>query len=491
MSELTYIAVDLGAESGRVMVGVVGDGKLTLQEAHRFGNGGVEANGSLRWDFGKLFSEVKKGIGVAAKIAESTPAGIGVDTWGVDFGLIGDDGKLIENPYHYRDARTNGMMEEAFEMMDKRRIYEKTGLQFMQFNTIYQLLAMQLSKSPALKKAKKLLFMADLISYHLCGKAYSEYTFASTSQLLNMARGKWSREIFDALSLPHEIMQDIVRPGTVVGKLKEGIAAELGCAAIPVIAVGAHDTASAIAAVPAGDGNWAYLSSGTWSLMGVEIPKAIINDTTFKYEFTNEGGVEGTIRLLKNIMGLWLVQECRRQWAKEGEELGYDKLAKMAEGAKPFAAYIDPDCPEFLSPGDMPGRINAHLCRAGHRPIADKGQMVRSILESLALRYRWVLERIEEITGKRIGCLNIVGGGIQNELLCQFTADAIGRRVITGPIEATATGNILMQAKAAGQIGSLAEARQIVRESFELKEYQPQDTDVWDKQYLKIADRRR
>jgi rhamnulokinase len=487
MSERTYIAVDLGAESGRVMLGTVGKGKLALQEAHRFANGPVEVDGSLRWDFDKLFSEVKKGIGRAARLVQSEPAGIAVDTWGVDFGLIGSDGKLIENPYHYRDARTNGMMEKAFEMMDKRRIYENTGLQFMQFNTIYQLLAMRLAKSRSLKKAKKLLFMADLVSYHLCGRAYSEYSFASTSQLLNMATGKWSEEIFEALSLPREIMQDILQPGTIVGNLKEEIAAELGCGLIPVIAVGAHDTASAIAAVPAGPGNWAYLSSGTWSLMGVEASRAIINDTTFKYEFTNEGGLEGTIRLLKNIMGLWLVQECRRQWAKEGEEFGYDELAKMAEDARPFAAYIDPDCPEFLSPGDMPSRINAHLRQTGQQPIEDKGQMIRSILESLAMRYRWVLERIEEITGKRIDCLNIVGGGIQNELLCQFTADAIGRRVITGPIEATASGNILMQAKAAGQIDSLAEARQIVRKSFELREYQPQDTDAWDKQYQKMA----
>jgi rhamnulokinase len=485
--ERSYIAVDLGAESGRVMLGRVAHGKLDLEQVYRFANGPIEIDGSLRWDFSKLFSEVKKGIAKAAKLAAASPAGIGVDTWGVDFGLIDADGRLIENPYHYRDARTNGMMERAFDLMDKRTIYENSGLQFMQFNTIYQLLAMRLANSASLVKAKKLLFMADLISYHLCGMAYSEYTFASTSQLLNMATGKWSQEIFDAMSLPREIMQDIVQPGTAVGSLKKEIANELECGRIPVVAVGAHDTASAIAAVPAGEGNWAYLSSGTWSLMGVEAPKAIISDTTFKYEFTNEGGVEGTIRLLKNIMGLWLVQECRRQWAKEGQEFGYDELAKMAEEAEPFTAYIAPDCPEFLSPGDMPGRINAHLRRTGQRQIGDKGQMVRAILESLALRYRWVLERIEEITGNHIDCLHIVGGGIQNELLCQFTADAIGRRVITGPIEATASGNILMQAKAAGQIASLAEARQIVRNSFELKEYRPRDTDAWDKQYRKIA----
>jgi rhamnulokinase len=478
-----YIAVDLGAESGRVMLGAVSTDKLTLEEIHRFNNGPIEENGSLRWDFKHLLSEIKTGIGKAAKKAGSEVEGIGVDTWGVDFGLIGADGKLLEKPYHYRDNRTNGMMEKAFELLDKRQIYLNSGIQFMQLNTIYQLLAMRLANSEILAKTKKLIFMADLFSYFLCGKAFGEYSLASTSQLMDMKTGRWSKEIFGKLSLPMNIMPDVVMPGTVVGKLTEPIAKELGCEQIPVIAIGSHDTASAVAAVPAEGNDWAYLSSGTWSLMGVEVPKAIVNDKTFECEFTNEGGVENTIRLLKNIMGLWLVQECKRQWQREGIDLSYSQLTELAQKAKPFVANIDVDYSEFLAPGDMPKRINDYLVGTGQKKIEDKGQMVRAILEALAFKYRWVLEKIEDITGKKIDRLHIVGGGIQNELLNQFAANATGKKIIAGPIEATATGNILMQAKATGQIKSLADARKIVRNSFDLKEYQPKDTSTWQQRY--------
>ena len=484
-----YIAVDLGAESGRVMLGSVSENKLVLDQIHRFSNGPIEEAGSLRWDFNKMLSEIKTGISKAIKQTNEKIAGIGIDSWGVDFGLTDADGKLIENPYHYRDSQTNGMMEKAFELMGKREIYENTGLQFMQLNSIYQLLAMRLGDSNALTKARKLIFMADLFSCYLCGQIYGEYTLASTSQLMDMRTAQWSKEIFDKLSLPIEIMPNIVRPGTIVGQLTSSIADELGCEPIPVIAIGSHDTASAVAAVPAGDNNWAYFSCGTWSLIGVEVPDAIINDKTFKYSFTNEGGVENTIRLLKNIMGLWLIQECKRQWQKDGVDLSYAEITDMAQKAEQFAAHIDPDYGEFLSPGDMPTRINNYLAKTGQKAIDDKGQMARVILESLALKYRWVVQRIEDITGKTLDCLHIVGGGIQNELLCQFTANAVGKKVITGPIEATASGNILMQAKATGQIKSLAQAREIIRNSFELKEYQPQDVSLWDKQYKKIENK--
>jgi len=482
-----YIAVDLGAESGRVMVGTVSADKLALEEIHRFSNRRIEEDGSLRWDFNRLFSEVKAGISKAMRQAGSQVWGIGVDSWGVDFGLVDSDGKLVENPYHYRDRQTNGMMEKAFELVGKRQIYESTGLQFLQFNTVYQLLAMRLSKSAALAKAKRLIFMADLFAYHLCGEVYGEYTLASTSQLMDMRTGQWSKEIFEKLSLPIRIMPDIVRPGTVVGRLTERIASELGCERIAVVAIGSHDTASAVAAVPASESNWAYLSSGTWSLIGVEVAEAIIIEKTFEYSFTNEGGVENTIRLLKNIMGLWLVQECRRQWQKDRVELSYAELTEMAKKAEPFAAHIDPDYSEFLSPGDMPKRINSYLAKTGQATIDDKGQMVRVILESLGFKYALGIERIEEITGRAIDCLHIVGGGIQNELLCQFTANATDKKVIAGPIEATASGNILMQAMATGQVESLAQARAIVGNSFELKEYQPEDAVLWDKQYRKVA----
>jgi len=481
-----YIAVDLGAESGRVILGSVSSEKIALEEVHRFGNGPVEENGSLHWDFNKLFSEIKTGIGKASKKAGTQVWGIGVDSWGVDFGLTDADGKLVENPYHYRDSRTDGMMEKAFERMDKREIYENTGLQFMQLNSLYQLLAMRLANSVTLAKAKNLIFMADLFSYYLCGKIYAEYTLASTSQLMDMRTGQWSKKIFDKLSLPIDIMPYIVKPGSVVGQLTGKIGKDLRCGSIPIIAVGSHDTASAVAAVPAGDNNWAYLSCGTWSLMGVEVPQAIVNDKTFELPLTNEGGVENTIRLLKNIMGLWLVQECRRQWQRDGVDLSYAELTDMAQKAKPFAVHIDPDYSGFFAPGDMPKRINDYLAETGQKKIDDKGQMVRAILENLALKYRMVLEKIEDVTGQSIDCLHIVGGGIQNELLCQFTADAIGKKVITGPIEATAIGNILMQAKATGQIKNLSQARKIVRNSIELKEYQPADSKLWEKQYKKI-----
>jgi len=510
-----YIAVDLGAESGRVMLGSVSGKQLILEEIHRFDNGPVEENpaenkkespfspnrssAGLRWDFNKLLGKVKTGIAKAVKAARTQVWGIGIDSWGVDFGLIDGDGKLVENPYHYRDSRTNGMMEKAFELMDKRKIYENTGLQFMQLNSVYQLLAMRLANSVALAKAKNLIFMADLLSYHLCGKIFAEYTLASTSQFMDMRTGQWSREVLSKLSLPINIMPKIVQPGTVVGQLSAKTGIELGCGPIPVIAIGSHDTASAVAAVPADEDTggstsspsraeprgWAYLSSGTWSLMGVETPKAIITDKTFEYEFTNEGGVENTIRLLKNIMGLWLMQESKRQWQREGTDLSYPELTKMAEKAEPFAGHIKVDNSAFLAPGDIPSRIKKYLTSTGQKTTDDKGQLIRIILESLALRYRQVLQALEDVTGKSIEVLHIVGGGIQNELLCQFTANATGKKVITGPIEATASGNILMQARATGQIKSLTDVRKIVRNSFELKEYQPLDTAIWQEQYIK------
>ncbi len=352
-----YIAVDLGAESGRVMLGTVSDSTLELEEIHRFGNGPVEQKSSLRWDFDKLFSNIKDGISKAVKAADGQVCGIGVDSWGVDFGLIDENGKLIENPYHYRDSRTDEMMDKAFSIMGKRKVYDNTGIQFMQLNTVYQLLAAKTSRPGLLEKASKLIFTADLVSYHLCGEVFAEYSLASTSQLMDMNTKQWSKEIFDKLSLPIELMPPIVTPGTVVGKLKDELAEKFGCGPIDIIAIGSHDTASAVAAVPAKEDNWAYLSSGTWSLMGLEIPDAAINDETFKYQFTNEGGVANTIRLLKNIMGLWIVQECKRQWQSEGNDLSYSQITQMAQDAEPFKAFIDPNDSAFFAPGGMPGRI--------------------------------------------------------------------------------------------------------------------------------------
>jgi len=487
--EKHYIAVDLGAESGRVMASTVSTDKFSMEEMHRFGNGPVEENGALKWDFEKLLTEIKAGIAKAVKRCDGRVEGIGVDSWGVDYGLFDENSNLLEKPYHYRDSRTDGVMEEVFDIVGKRQLYEYTGLQFIQLNTIYQLFAERKNNPEILERAKKLIFIADMVSYYLCGRAFGEYTLASTSGLMDMRTGQWCRDLFEQLSLPLDIMPDVIEAGTVVGKLTDEVAAEIGCEPIDVIATGAHDTASAVVGVPASDGRWAYFSSGTWSLIGVEVPNAVINDKTYSYPFTNEGGVENTIRLLKNIMGLWLVQESKRQWESEGAKLSYDEITEMAEKAKPFAGYVNPDDNRFYAPGDIPARVNSYLADTGQKTMDDKGQMTRILLESLAFKYRWVVDAIEEIMGNPIDCLHIVGGGIKNRLLCQFTADAVGKKVITGPVEATASGNILMQAKARGQLKSLQHIRNVIRNSFELKEYQPQDADIWQKQYEKIKDK--
>jgi rhamnulokinase len=480
-----YIAVDLGASSGRVILGRVRNGEITLEEMHRFENGPIQCGDSIRWDFAKLFGEIETGLTKAAKHIGKIES-ISVDSWGVDFGLIDSRGKLFENPYHYRDKRTDTMMDEVFSIVPRKKVYDITGIQFMPFNSIYQLRALKLQQPASLKNTNKIILMADLVSYHLCGDIFSEYTLASTSQLVDMNAGKWSAELFEKLSLPMDVMPKIVQPGSVVGKLKKQIADKIGCAQIPIVATGSHDTASAVASVPAEGDNWAYLSSGTWSLMGVEIAKPLINDATYKYQFTNEGGVYNTIRLLKNIMGLWLIQECRRNWNQQGEKMHFAELAEMAKNAKPFAAVINPNDSRFLAPCDMPAMINKYLVEKGGKEINDKGQLIRVIFESLAFYYRRVLEILEEITGKKIDVLHLVGGGIQNELLCQFTANSIGRKVVAGPVEATAMGNIMVQAIAAGQIANISEGRKAVAKSFELKTYQPADTQAWNKKYQEI-----
>ena len=482
-----YIAVDLGAESGRIMLGTLTGQQLTLAEIHRFANGPMALEGSLRWDFDTLLREIKAGIGQAVKAAPGEIAGIGVDSWGVDFGLLDDKDRLIEPPYHYRDARNDGMLDAAFQRMPKYTIYEHTGIQFMQINSVFQLLAMKLGDSAALARTSRITFMADLVSHALCGNLYAEYTLASTSQMLDMRTGKWATAVLEALGLPTRILPDIVQPCTVVGALRDDLARDLGCGPIPVIAVASHDTGDAVAAVPAETENWAYISSGTWSLMGAEIPRPVITERACDLEFTNEGGVDGTIRLLKNIVGLWLLQECRRTWQSEGDALSYDELTRMAGRARPFAAPIDPARPEFLAPGDMPRKISASLQDAGASPVTDRGETVRSILESLAFTYRRTLDMLEDLLSRRIEVVHIVGGGSQNELLNQFAANATGRRVIAGPAEATAIGNILLQARATGEVASLDALRAVVRASFPLREYTPRDPDTWQKEYLRRA----
>jgi rhamnulokinase len=481
-----YLAVDLGAESGRGLIGRFDGQRLELEEVHRFPNGPVRMLDTLHWDLPRLFDEVKTALRKAG-VASPGLDGVGVDTWGVDFGLVGRGDTLLGNPVHYRDARTEGMIDAASRLVSRERIYEITGLQFMPFNTAFQLLALKTADSPLLEVAETLLMMPDLFGWLLTGRRAGERTDASTTQLLDPRAGQWSDELCAGLGVPRRILPELIDPGTELGPLRRSVAEEVGIGALSVLAPATHDTASAVAAVPAvgtasagGPPDWCYLSSGTWSLLGVEVPRPVITAATLRYNFTNEGGVAGTTRLLKNIMGLWLVQECRRTWARAGRELSYEELLPRAEAAPPFASLVDPDDPSFLAPGDMPARLAGFCRRTGQPEPADDGAFVRCALESLALKYRWTIERLEEILGTTIRTIHVVGGGSRNTLLCQFTADACKRPVHAGPIEATAAGNILMQAMGRGRIGSVAEARAVIARSFPVTVYEPRQPAAWD-----------
>jgi len=476
-----FIAIDLGAESGRAMLGVLSQNRLTLEELHRFPNQPVRLPTGIYWDAFRLFHEILEGLTKAGRERKLALDGIGVDTWGVDFGLLGPDGALVDNPRHYRDARNNGMMEKAFAVMPREEIFRHTGLQFMQLNSLFQLYAIKLSGSPALEVAAKLLFMPDLFNYWLTGVQKAELTIASTSQFYNPVERRWATEVFEKLGLPTRILPEIVPPGTLLGPVLPEIAESCGIGAVPVYATAGHDTAAAVAAVPGEGEDWCYISSGTWSLMGVEQPTPIINEKVLALNFTNEVGFGGSIRLLKNIAGLWLVQECRKAWAAEGQAFDYAQLAEMAGQAKPFVAVINPDA--FLEIGHMPSKIAAFCERTGQKAPENPGQMVRVILESLALRYRMVLESLEDVLGRRIQTINIVGGGSRNQVLNQFVADATGRRVVAGPTEATAAGNVLVQAIGAGVLKNLAEARAVVKASFPVSVFEPRSRQGWDEAY--------
>ena len=477
-----FLALDLGAESGRGIVGSLDAGRLTLEVVHRFANGPTRVGGSLYWDALRLFDEIKRALALAAKRG-GVLSGLGIDAWGVDYGLLGRGDVLLGSPYHYRDSRTDGMMEEAFSRVPQPEIFERTGTQFMQINTIYQLLAMSIQESPLLQVAEMLLLMPDLFSFWLSGVKAAEFTIATTTQCYDPRARDWAWGLMEKLGLPTTILPKIVPPGAVLGPLLPDVAEETGAGRVPVIATAAHDTAAAVAAVPSAGDSYAFISSGTWSLMGVEVKEPIINEAAREANFTNEGGVEGTFRFLKNIAGLWLVQESKRTWAKKGVQLSYDQMAEMAAEAQPFKCIIDPDHPRFLLPGDVPARIGEYCKTTGQAQPQTRGEAVRTVLEGLALRYRWTIDRLEELTGRPLDTIHIVGGGCQNRLLCQFTADAAGRPVIAGPVEATAAGNVLVQAMAAGLIGSLADAREIVRNSFGLERYEPRDTAAWQDAY--------
>ncbi|HLV79024.1 MAG TPA: rhamnulokinase family protein [Chthonomonadaceae bacterium] len=482
--EAKFLAFDLGAESGRGVLGGFDGERLRLEDVHRFPNGPVRLLDTLYWDAPRLFSEMKRALGMAVSAHGKDLAAIGVDTWGVDFGLLGRGDVLLGNPRHYRDPGNEGMMEAAFRVVPRDRIFDVTGIQFLQFNTLFQLLALKERGSPLLEMAETLLMMPDLFTFWLTGQKATEFSIATTTQCYDPRQRAWATELVEALGLPAHIFTDIVPTATPIGALRPDIAEEAGCGPVPVVAPAEHDTGSAVVAVPASTPDYAYISSGTWSLMGIESPEPQINAKTRSANFTNEGGACGTIRLLKNIMGLWLVQECRRAWARQGHDYSYAELTERAAQAPPFAVFIEPDDPAFLLPADMPAEIRRFCARTGQPEPDGVGATLRCCLESLALKYRWVLERLEEIRGKRIETIHIVGGGTQNHFLCQLTADATGRAVVAGPVEATAIGNVLMQAMGRGHIGSLEQARQIVRASFELVPYTPSpDRAAWDGAY--------
>jgi rhamnulokinase len=478
-----YLAIDLGAESGRAILGSLDSGRLHLEEVHRFSNLPIRLQDGLHWDVLQLWSNIKAGLTKAAGIYPGQVSGIAVDTWGVDFALLGQDGSLLGNPYHYRDARTDGMLEEAFRRVPRETIFKCTGIQFMQINTLYQLLSMVISNSPLLQVASAFVTTPDLFNYWLSGRVSGELTIATTTQCFNPVQKSWANELLETMGIPTHIFPEIVLPGTVLGSILPAVAEETGIGIIPVITPACHDTGCAVAAVPAENEHFAWISSGTWSIMGVEAPQPVITPESLEFNFTNEGGVAGTWRFSKNIMGLWLVQECRRTWAHQGEDLSYTELTRLAGEARPFLAVIDADDPDFLYPGDMPARIRAYCARTGQAVPETKGEVVRIALESIALKYRWVIEHLEKILGYRLDPVHIIGGGSQNQLLNRFAANATQRQVVVGPVEATASGNILMQAVALGHLTSVAEARECIRQSVEPQIIDPESPAGWDEAY--------
>jgi sugar (pentulose or hexulose) kinase len=484
-SKKICLAVDLGAGSGRVVAGIYDGTRLELSEVNRFPNDPVKKAESWHWDLDRLFASIKEGLALAVKKYGDAVVSVGVDTWGVDYGLLEAQGKLMGAPFQYRDKRTQGMQEEACRRIPAREIYERTGIQFMFFNTLFQLLAE--AKSPAqIEKAGRLLFMPDLINYFLTGIAVNERSIASTSQLLNPRTQTWDHELIKAMGLPERLFGKLVDAGTVLGELQPGMAAETGAKNLRVIAPAGHDTASAVVGVPAEEPEPVFLSSGTWSLIGRELSRPVISDASFQATFSNEGGVFGTTRFLKNIAGMWLLQECKRAWDAAGQTVSYDELESRAQASAPFTSLIDPDAIDFQAPPDMSAAIAAFCQRTGQPVPADSGAIARVIFESLALKYRIMKELLVRVTGKPIDRIYIVGGGSRLQILNQFTADALNCRVMAGPVEATSIGNIVMQLYALGEVRSLSEGRALVRRSVEPKVFEPRDTAVWDEAYARF-----
>ena len=475
------LAFDLGASSGRAMLAQFDGNSIEIEEIHRFSNDPVMVNGTLYWDILRLFFEIKQGISKAHHAGGFDS--IGIDTWGVDFGFLDENGVMIENPVHYRDNRNAGYGEKALEKLPRKRFYEIAGLQFMDINTAIQLYSIAQNRPQLLERAKTMLFTPDLLCYMLTGEKNTEYSIASTSQLLDAKKRDWSDEILNALGIPKRILAPIVKSGSKAGRLSAEICEELGVPAADVIATCEHDTASAVVSVPAADKDFIYISSGTWSLFGTELEEPMLDEKALKHNITNEGGFGGSIRFLKNIMGLWLIQESRRQWIREGKIYSFAELENHARVSQPFRCFIDPDAPEFVPQGNMPRRVQAYCERTNQYVPKTPGEILRCIYESIAMKYRETYGMIHDATGKRYSTIHIVGGGTKDTLLCQMTANACGVNVVAGPVEATVLGNVAVQLIALGEITDIWQARKIIAASQEPKAYAPEDTQDWDAAY--------
>ena len=479
MAGKRVLAFDFGASSGRAILASYEDGKISMQEIHRFSNDPVTVCGVFHWDVLRLFFEIKQGITKA--VHQGGFDAIGIDTWGVDFGLLDKKGRLLNNPVHYRDERTVGMIEKVFETIPAEELYGRTGIQFARLNTLFQLAALRQDEPETLAQAETLLLMPDLFAYLLTGVKRAEYTEVSTTQCLDPKTGDWAFDLLERLDIPTRLFPPIIDAGQTYGLLSDAICEELGCPKVPVIAVATHDTGSAVAAVPTQQDDFIYISCGTWSLFGTELPAPVINETSRKYNLTNEGGYGRTVRFLKNIMGLWLIQESRRQWIREGADVSYADLE-----AKPFQCFINPDDPSFEMPGNLPRRVQEFCRKTGQYVPETRGEIMRCIYESLAMRYRYTRRSIEEVTGRSYEAIHMIGGGTKDRLLCQMTADACNCLVKAGPIEATAMGNIAVQLIALGEIKDLKEARRIVEASETLKQYTPEAPQAYAEAYQRF-----
>ena len=482
MAEQKMLAIDLGASSGRGIVGSFDGQKLSIKENHRFSNDPVILCGRMHWDVLRIFHEIKQAI-TKTVLDGDTIRSIGIDTWGVDYALLDEGGKMLSNPYHYRDARTEGIVSYVGRFFAPSELYAKTGIQTMNFNTVFQLAADLRDDPKMVGNAARMLNIPDLLNYFLTGKMANEYTILSTGALLDAQKRDYAKDIIAKVGIPQRLFGDIVAPGTGIGKLLPQVQDEVGKTDAEVLTVASHDTASAVIAVPTQEKEFLFISSGTWSLMGTELDAPKINAETEKYNFTNEGGVNNTIRFLKNIMGLWLIQESRRQWRREGKEYNFADLESLAKASKPFQCFIDPDHPSFVAPGDLPTRVREFCQRTGQYVPETVGEIVRCIYESLAMKYRYTAETIVKLTGISPRVIHVVGGGTKDVFLSQMTADACGIPVCAGPEEATAIGNLLVQLMAAGEAENLSDARAIVAASFACKHYEPQNTDAWDAAY--------